>query len=211
VELFSPEQGWTGLQPRFALIAGGGGGDHKRPPGRPSLALNGQPLNFPRIPSRRDGSDTASSRSGPAKDWIAWGGGMGVRTTDQVIAFEPVVIDSAAGDLAFEAESPLRVELFDDRVLSFDINNLQQSFDFEFPAANFPIPEYWTPDGARLNALDDRLRGAQSGGPERLFNPDTDVLQSLVPRHGDYRLIAREPKTSLSRIRHTARVEWLTA
>ncbi|MGK0188208.1 MAG: hypothetical protein ACI9R3_004000 [Verrucomicrobiales bacterium] len=192
LETFAPAQGWTSLQPEMSASFGGGSGNtNERPPA--SLTLNGEPLKWAAGSRRNDAANFIQSATARPKDWIAWGGSGGVRMFDDVLSFEPVVIDGEANTLQFSGteSDPLRVILYDTRTSSFDVNNLVQSYQLAFPQATFPMPVWWSPNGTRTaeNSLERRMQVARTEGAAKLFSTKSDVIQSLVPNHGDYRLI----------------------
>ncbi|MCB1094068.1 MAG: Verru_Chthon cassette protein A [Verrucomicrobiae bacterium] len=193
LEAFAPAQGWTSLQPKMAASFGGGSRNtNDRPP--VSLSLNGVPLKWATGARRNDAADFIQSSKSRPKDWIAWGGAAGVRVFNDMLSFEPVVIDGEADDLEFSGTTqsdPLRVILYDTEATSFDVNNLVQSYQLAFPPASFAVPDWWSPGGSRSgeNSLKVRMREAIQNGADRLFSPKSDVVQSLLPNHGDYRLI----------------------
>lgn len=193
LETFAPSHGWTSLQPKMAASFGGGSGNsNARPP--ESLTLNGEPLRWATGSRRSDAANFVQSSATRPKDWIAWGGSGGVRMFDDVLSFEPVVIKADAETLYFSGSEsdPLRVILYDTQTSSFDVNNLVQSYQLAFPDATLPMPQWWSPDGSRTseNSLERRMQAAIEGGAEKLFSTRSDVIQSLVPYHGDYRLVA---------------------
>ncbi|MDA0812927.1 MAG: Verru_Chthon cassette protein A, partial [Verrucomicrobia bacterium] len=193
LEAFAPAHGWTSLQPKMAASFGGGSqNSNERPPA--SLSLNGVPLKWAGGSRRGDAANFVQSSNARPKDWIAWGGSAGVRVFDDMLSFEPVVINADAKGLEFSGTTnadPLRIILYDTQATSFDVNNLVQSYQLAFPTATFPMPGWWSATHSQTaeNSLERRMRAAISSGADVLFSPKADVVQSLVPNHGDYRLV----------------------
>ena len=118
-----------------------------------------------------------------------------MRLFEDMLSFEPIVVDAETKALNFSGSSPsdpLRVILYDSLTDRFDVNNLIQSYQLAFPAAEFPLPRWWSPWGSASleNSLETRMETAFDLGPLKLFSARADVVQSLVPNHGDYRLVA---------------------
>jgi uncharacterized protein (TIGR02600 family) len=126
--------------------------------------------------------------------WSRRGPRGGVRLFKEVLTFEPLVIDSNTESLAFEqdARSPFRIILFDSEVNSFRAPNLFQSFQLIWPDTEFAIPEWWHPHAETQsdNSLNRRMKLARQVDAESLFSSTHDVVVSLVPSHGDYRITA---------------------
>jgi uncharacterized protein (TIGR02600 family) len=112
-EGFAPAHGWTSLQPQNGIAIDGGSANAlgKLPA---TFQLNGQPLEVRR--NNRDYPWAAKSANRRPKDWVAWGGYGGVRLFDQMITFEPVVVNSSVERIDFggsTAREPVRILLFD--------------------------------------------------------------------------------------------------
>ena len=221
VEGFAPAHGWTSLQPQNTIaIDGGTGNTGKLIPD--SFALGGHSLNNYRL--NRDGlesdqnnefpkmsttdSPTHRAPKGRPKDWIAWGGYGGVRMFKTIICFEPVVVSIDLKQIPFGGSSdrraPLRVVLFDAVVgnpnVTENVNELIQSYQLNFPPAIFPVPRFNREKGENnFYSFEDRMKAALTLGADKLFNPTQDVVHSLVPASGDYRILASKrviPSTS---------------
>lgn len=193
LETFAPAQGWTSLQPQLTASFGGGYGNaNDRPP--TELKLNEQTLGWDVGRGRHAARRFVQVSEDRPKDWIAWGGAGGVRVFENVLSFRPVILDQDQVRLKFSgttAEDPLRVILYDTLTDEFDVNNLVQSYQLEFPEATFPLPRWWSPHESdeEYNSLASRMEIAIEEGVEKLFSAEHDVIQSLVSTHGDYRII----------------------
>ena len=197
VEGFAPAHGLTSLQPQNGIaVAGGVGNDNAELPA--SFTLNGESLRRSRSSREYPWATKASSRR--PKDWIAWGGYGGVRMFERVITFEPVVVDADLTSIEFGGSTesdPVRILLhdrqFDHSNNSPDLGNLVQDYRLAFPRATLPVPLWWAgPNGQGTSewySFEDRMDAAIQDGVDHLYSPTRDVIQSLVPRHGDYRLI----------------------
>lgn len=198
VEGFAPAHGLTYLQPMAGISVGSGIGNDDN--GLPeSFSLNGQPLTRGRAgDSEYPWATKSNGRT--SNHWIGWGGYGGVRLFEKMITFEPVVIDSDADGIQFGGASnddPLRILLYDSqfdfRQIVVSTGSLFQSYRLSFPSVKLPIPEWWSDpendNSTEWYSFEDRMKAARSSGTEYLFSPEKDVIQSLVPRHGDYRLI----------------------
>lgn len=195
VEGFAPQQGVAPLQSDLSLKMFGPKGDGPvvsefPPPAPESFTLAGQHLT---IRSREEPDnttwETATSLKRP-EGLIPWGGSSGVRLFSDILAFEPIVVNSQAETLGFggsSPEAPLRIFL-----TSRGSTQVLQSFRLAFPAAELPAPNWWTPfdSDTQENSLDQRLSESMGEGPDKLINAEHDVVQSLVVPHGDYRLIS---------------------
>ncbi len=206
LEAFLPGQGWTDYFPyvSIALVGGPPGSEPDFTAPWPELKINGQPL----LPVHAKPS--AASAADPPADWVAWGGTLGVRSlSERVIQFRPIVVSSDSGGeenlLTFSGtmEPPndsgrrqLKLAVYDDPGSATSgragRGDLLQVIPLEFPALGGPVPSSLRlpklPDDSTAPTLEKRLRAAFRSGA-RLFAA-TDVVQSLVPAHGDLRLIA---------------------
>ena len=202
VEAFVPSHGWADYKPyvSFALTGGPRGAEPDVTAPFPEMQLNVAPLR----PSR-DGTFAASSADAP-REWAAWGGAAGVRAlTERVITFQPVFIpQSEAKDnkLHFSgswlnADRQLKLAIYDDpgsassgragqgdlvQVIPLEIPDIGVLTPHEVPLPSLPA------DGLAFT-IEKRLREARRGG--RLLSAG-DVVQSMVPAHGDYRLLAAQ-------------------
>lgn len=199
VEGFLPGQGWTDYRPYSCLaLVGGAPGDavelnHNKSP-LPQYLLNGRPL----IPK----GDTTTSQSTdlPPKGWSGAGGSLGVRMMPfGVLQFQPVVIPAqgpkgsqmmqfvkAAAD-----GNQLKVVLFDDPG-STSREDMVQVVPLQLPEisakSQIPLPEL----DRNAPEFDLERRLATSAETGRPLVTGTDVVQSLAPLHGDYRLTATQ-------------------
>ncbi|MEZ5330180.1 MAG: Verru_Chthon cassette protein A [Verrucomicrobiales bacterium] len=201
VESFAPAHGWTSLQPQNTIVIGGGVGNSEQDV-PDSFTLGGYQLKRGRGEGDRSGFTKAattdpSSRVAPKdrpQDWIAWGGYGGVRLFKSIINFEPVVIPNTERTIEFGGSTerdPVRIILYDNvnAAGNLDTGNLIQSYQLAFPAAEFPTPGFNHEKGNKFYNFEDRMKAAISNGVDKLFSPTADVIRSLVPSHGDYRLI----------------------
>ncbi|MCB1097024.1 MAG: hypothetical protein KDN22_15735 [Verrucomicrobiae bacterium] len=85
----------------------------------------------------------------------------------------------------------LRIVLFNKRD-SNDIDFQTQSFHLAFPPFDVGSVIFWNPSGddAKKNDLASRFAFAREHGIGHLINPDTDIVQSVVPADNDVRLLA---------------------
>lgn len=192
VEVFAPSQGMTPWMPDMGVTYDGGTGSRNtKPPA--NLSLNGHSLEWPSSAELNSAPKFVRSESRPPEGATLLGGSTGVRTFDDVMSFAPIVIDSSAEALQFSGVSendPLRIVLFDNRASTFDVPNIVQSFRLVLPQASFPTPNFWSPEEETArNTFADRMEHARRSSAADLFHPDADVVQSMVPRHGDYRLL----------------------
>ena len=185
------------MQPQAGISIGGGTGnsDEEVPS---SFTLNGEQLK--RSQRDRDFPWATKVSTRRPKDWIAWGGYGGVRVFEDIITFEPVVIDGIATTINFGGSTsadPLRINLYDTEFnylnSAIDTGNLVQSYQLAFPPATLGVPRFWpgpnSPNANRWYSFGDRMKSAIANGPDWLYSPTRDVIHSLVPRHGDYRLV----------------------
>jgi hypothetical protein len=204
VEAFVPSHGWADYRP-YASFSLTGGPAHSEPDAAaewPAMQLNG--AEFLPLQSKA----TARSSPEPPQYWTAWGGAAGVRaTTERVIAFRPVVISNcheAETRLTFSgslnhAGLQLKLAVYDDPGSAASgragRGDLMQVLPLEIPPlggavpGDLPIPSL--PGGDLPVTIEKRLRAARQGKP--LFSSG-DVVQSLVPVHGDYRLLAAQSR-----------------
>jgi hypothetical protein len=186
IEGFVPGHGWTDYLPYVSIRLGSAGG----------LSLNGQPLT----PLGRQASATSSAD--PPKDWIAWGGSLGVRgLLEKVVQFQPVIVPAGRPDaLVFSGtvgREPLLLKVYDDPSLAGAEDPLEDRVQQEIVLA-FPdigvreVSQVKLPSGpvaGRPASLAKRIESAKNGGS--LLRGD-DVLQTLTLAHGDYRLTRRQ-------------------
>jgi len=207
LETFTPGHGWTSHQPKISATISGGKGSRLDP------SLKGFRLNGRRLLIADDDEDFPSRVSSSVSNEeiphsIAWGGHGGIRLFDNVLSFRPVVLPATTEKLLFTGStrgSPVRVILNGDWVESFDVESIYQSYQCAFRPAELPIPIWWTPTGrdGEENSLWRRLQAAIIKGDASVFSEKHDVVQSLVPSHGDFRVIgARRVVPSTSFVRH---------
>ncbi|MGK0187654.1 MAG: hypothetical protein ACI9R3_003442 [Verrucomicrobiales bacterium] len=197
VEGFAPAHGWTSLQPLGGISLGSGTGnrDDDIPA---SITLGGVPLE--RVKRDREIAWATKYSSRRPEHWIAWGGYGGVRMFDNFISFEPIKSSTTQKEITFSGSEgrgePLRIILYEN---TFDYNegapqtgSLIQSYQFAFPKVTMPKPTWWNPikpGKKEWYSFRDRMTKASSEGVEGfLFHETHDVVKSLVPSHGDYRL-----------------------
>ena len=212
VEGFAPAHGWTSLQPQNGISVGGGTGNRDTDlPESFTLGALGKTYRLERSTRDRKFKYAVKTANKRPKDWVSWGGYGGVRMFEDIITFEPIAIDAGASTIDFggsTSRDPVRIILYDTEFnytnSSPDLNNLIQSYQLAFPKATFPVPNWYSdPDDASTSdwySFTDRMRKARDKGViPYLFSPSHDVLHSLVPSHGDYRLISSkrviEPKS----------------
>lgn len=204
IEAFVPSHGWADYRPyvSFSVTGGGRGADPDPAAQWPGMTLNDEPF----LPLQS--KPVARSLPEPPKLWTAWGGAAGVRAlTERMILFKPVVVPGAAAPdarLRFSgsASDPalqLKLSIFDDpgsassgragqgdlvQVIPLDIPDLGVLAPSEVPLPSLP-------EEGMAFTIEKRLRQARTG--KRLFSLG-DVVQSMVPVHGDYRILAAQPR-----------------
>lgn len=198
VETFLPQHGWTDYRPFVNLALAGGPADgplevanHLKAP-LPEMTLNGEPL----VPATKQ--TTASSAELPPTLWNGAGGSLGVRAlAEGVLQFKPVIIRAQANgtmprlDLRTAAGDPnqLKVALYD-APKSLASQDLLQVVPLVLPdipmQRGMPLPEL--DEELEVHDLERRLLHAAEKGTR--FLAETDVVQSLAPAHGDYRVTA---------------------
>ena len=149
------------------------------------------------------------------KEWIAWGGTLGTRYLNRLLTFKPILISVPAGQVlppfsfsgtvgSSSASYHLRLILYDlaeERTSpqGVDVNNLIQFIPLAFPANNggYPLPstnprpfrKYSGDAGSVAERLQESRANGVLYGAKGLVHPG-DIVQSLVPNHGDFRLLA---------------------
>ncbi|MDA0814058.1 MAG: Verru_Chthon cassette protein A [Verrucomicrobia bacterium] len=192
VEGFAPAHGWTSLQPQNTITIGGGVGNTDAD--LPKIfTLAGFQLKRGKAEGQ-EFSKAATSTTKRPKDWIAWGGYGGVRMFKTIMSFEPVVIQNSEKTLKFGGSTdrdPVRVILYDNVNGSgnLDTGNLIQSYQLAFPPVELPVPSFNREKGNKFYSFKNRMAAAINDGVDKLFSPTADVIRSLVPSHGDYRLL----------------------
>ena len=139
------------------------------------------------------------------ENWIAWGGYGGVRLFKNMITFEPVVVPNTEKTIEFGGSTqrdPVRIILYwgipgqGGRAATGTTTRwsyIMQSYQLAFPKAKFPVPKWWSGPGSRNTSewysFRDRMTKAIAKGTDWLYSESSDVIHSLVPNHGDYRLL----------------------
>jgi len=213
VEGFVPSQGWGEYRPYLALGLGG------RPSAAtdaigllPELRLFDEPIGL--APDAAAASSAPARRFGFLKTsddlaslWVPVGGMTGVRfaSTESrlstVFLFQPVVAGPTEDRLRFSGTTdgqPLQLAIYDtpdqgDGGASavepgpVATEDLLQVIPLQVPALNGSLPMPRLPDDGTPAAWPSRLIEAKAG---RRLLAAGDVVQSLVPAHGDHRLTA---------------------
>lgn len=202
VETFLPSHGWADYRPftNLALLGGAPGapleGDHGKAP-LPKYTVNGQPLVY------QDKSGTSSgSPDMPPSKWYGAGGSLGVRGMSQgMLQFKPIVIKAKAGGVvppleflsAADEGNQLKIAVYSSPA-STDPRDLVQVVPLVLPnisaAAEIPVPNL--AQGVSAAPLENRLQESASSSAQNTLIGHTDVVQSLAPMHGDYRLLATQ-------------------
>lgn len=234
LEGFSAGQGWGEYRPRAGFTLSGFNGANKQMERVPNtnanataqdisigdMTLSGKRLVFPStMPNRSTGS---ADQPLPPGNWIGWGGTLGTRFMNRLIAFKPLLFSLLPGDpvpnFTFSgspnspSQSHLRLLITDngsspDVTAGVDTGNLIQFIPLAFPEItrvamslpfNDPEPIPFTapaatggPAAGKRTRID-LARGVEGElyGSNGLIHPAYDIVQSLVPNHGDFRLIA---------------------
>lgn len=195
IETFLPGQGWTDYRPyaTAALFGGLPGAAPSTKDPFPTLLLN----NIPLQPDQR----TTSIESGdlPPSRWSGAGGSLGFRGLNQgVLQFRPIVVradeNGQPPPLQLRGTTrethQLKIALYDSPG-STSASDLLQVAPLVLPdipsSAGLTLPRLTSEVAPVL--LDRCTAAARSGTP--IFTA-TDVVQSLAPMHGDYRLTAMQ-------------------
>ena len=193
LEGFVPSHGWGEYRPYASVSVGHiPNGEIADPVANelPGMTVCDIPLELDRR------SRTAKTGFHLPEDWLAWGGTLGARAfTDRLIQFKPIVIKGEQEHLTFSGTQTdgktLALAFFDspDSAESRHAKgDLVQTLAIDAPpiaGRQLELPSL--PEGAFPLTLKKRWISAASG-EAWLF--DHDVLQSVVPNHGDHRLIA---------------------
>ena len=192
LEGFVPSHGWGEYRP-YASVAVGhiptGEIEDTIANSLPEITVCDVPLE---LDSR---SRTAKTGLDLPADWLAWGGNLGARAfTERLIQFKPIVVSASQKHLTFsgtEADGKTLSLSFYDTPESADSRrasgDLVQTIAVKAPPISgrkIPLPEL--PHVSMPTSLKKRWLGAVKGEP---WLSNSDVLQSLVPNHGDHRLI----------------------
>jgi hypothetical protein len=196
VEGFVPSAGWPDYRPFVSIaLVGGAPGSAPKPGGTiwPKLKINDQELAAPAA------AILTANKGDQVAGWKGCGGSIGVRGLMKgALGFKPVFVPAEGGGkprLRFSGASgdsnQLKLAVYDtDSVaaasLDSSVGDLTQVVPLVFPDITLDTMPTLPLDGTAVTfAL--RQTAAASGG--RLVS-DSDVVQSLVPLHSDYRLIA---------------------
>jgi hypothetical protein len=173
--------------------------------------LCGTPLRFD---ATADSSKAMTSRGASPKNWIGWGGTLGTRFLSSLIAFRPILFAVArhaalpafsfSGTATAPGDPHLRLLVYDvsdspDAAGGIDTGNLIQFIPLAFPKndGGYPLPSA-NPSPFRkypgdATEVTERMQVARTTGivfgRDGLIHPG-DIVQSLVPNHGDFRLLA---------------------
>lgn len=196
VEGFVPGQGWTDYRPYIgvALVGGAPGTAPSRSAALPKLMVNQVELTL------ASGGNAMESGELPPAEWQGAGGSIGLRSlTDGAILFKPVVLkaraDGTKEPLSFAGGStdPMQLKLaVYDSPGSISAVDLLQVIPIVLPdiPSTGGVPAPSLSQGTETPGLSARLKQAAKTG--KWLIADTDVVQSLAPMHGDYRLTATQ-------------------
>ncbi len=193
LETFTPTHGYTGLTPNFAVRVTG---PDQGPP--PPVRLNGEVLDVLRSTLAR--TSPVVSPPGTISYSRPWGanGGIGMLAGNpQPVEWSRLDPDSTPplpigatvavptsdstmefGGLGVDSQLVLRI------LDSPDSSRTVQTIRLAFPPTTLPVPEYTDPDHDTF-----AKRGTATGSVENTQIREGDVIRSLVPSHGDYRLV----------------------
>lgn len=207
IEGFLPEQGWADYRPfaSVAMVGGAPGASPRATDAWPALMLNGQrlePLN---------NYTSMQAEANPPVGWRGWGGSTGVRgLTKGVIMFKPIAITGEGDEppiLTFNGGSndalQLKLAVYDTPTgagaMSASTADLIQVIPLKIPDIIPDISHFMRlprlPQGSDLayplaNRVNDAAKKANTNGTPKMLVHEQDIIQSLIPAHGDYRLIA---------------------
>lgn len=209
VKGFVPGEGWTDYRPytSIALVGGEPGTAPSLKAALPALRLNGKDL----VIANNGKSATMQAPDLPPTSWKGAGGGIGVRSlSDGVIAFDPVVVP--AGPPGQERYLKLDGANTDANQLKLAVYNTPSSavsgskadalhllhvIPLVLPNIDAPtgaeegVPLPSLPEEGMQYTLAGRMKDASRKTNGRLISGN-DVVQSLAPVHGDYRLTAAQ-------------------
>lgn len=205
VETFLPSQGWADYRPYATAALFGGQAGELTVGAWPEMRLNDQVLAPRMVPNRPKDPPMIHSGEGHSHDvrapsgWNGAGGQMGTRALKHgSFLFNPIVVKAdergEVPPLKFEGGSAGAAQL---KVALYDSPQSTSSAD-QVQVVPLVLPDITTTVGITLpmveNGVEPTLErrwpeSARSGG--RLFAA-TDVVQSLAPMHGDYRLTAMQ-------------------
>lgn len=211
VEAFVPEQGWADYRPyaTVALFGGAPGAAPNIKDALPAMSINGKTL------LKVDTSSRMFTNELPPAQWNGSGGSIGLRSlAANAVTFAPVVVkaedDGTAPDLEFRGGSSdgneLKMALYDapDSTDKYDLLQVvplklpdiipspdaEESARIKVPALPKDLLSYYTDKKYPPYRLKTRVEQSAKSGKPLLSN--FDVVQSLTPLHGDYRLTATQ-------------------
>lgn len=192
VEGFVPSHGWADYRPYIsvALVGGAPGTAPSRAAPLPQVRVNGTVLEF------ASNGNVMDSGELPPANWQGAGGSIGMRSlTDGAILFKPVVVKvepdgkvqplTLSGGSATDLQLKLAVYDAPDSITAVD---LLQVIPLALPdiQVSDALSPPSLPKDTKDYTLDKRLKQAAKTGQNLIT--DVDVVQSLAPIHGDYRL-----------------------
>jgi hypothetical protein len=199
VETFVPGQGWADFRPwaSISLVGGKPGTTPDTGNTMPILKLNGVELQRQ--------SAFIESDDVPPKDWSVSGGATGLRSLPVgLISFKPIVIpgtnEGQAPELHFEgasdSENQLKLAVYDSPsgagAGKYGTDDLVQVIPLK-------LPDITPADGLKLPSIPQDLtrftlkdRWKESIERSAPVISKQDIVQSLAPLHGDYRLMATQ-------------------
>lgn len=196
VEGFVPAGGWADYRPYASMTLVGG------PPGTaPSRSASWPQMKINDILLQpQTSTSTIEATQTQGQGWKGWGGGIGVRAlTKGVLMFRSIVVpaqaDGTVPPLKFSGDSlggnQLKLAVYDTAgsAAATTVGDLAQVVPLVFPDIEgdaIPLPSL--PSENIALPLSGRFSNAVNSG-KPLFSAN-DVVQSLVPLHGDYRLVA---------------------
>lgn len=210
IEAFVPAHGWVDYRPYVSFSLTGGAPGAPPDPGAPWPLLYACGNLLEPSVAKPWGQSTEE----PPREWIGWGGTAGVRgLTERLLRFKPFLLGVEGYGAPFtlmngagqEARPQLKLAIYDDpgsaSVGRAGAADLIQVIPVEFPdigtgrdRRRVRVPAL--PEGGYRFTLEQRLADAREGKP--LFSAQ-DVVQSLIPCHGDYRLLAGQRRAEVPR------------
>lgn len=202
VEGFVPGQSWADYRPYVSIgLVGGAPGAAPTPKTElPKMKLNTKDVVR--------GSTMMDSADLPPSQWLGAGGSLGVRSLhDGAILFKPIVLTASESSftepLHFEGGSKdamqLKLAVYDSPGSALGgssaATDLVQVIPLMLPditpqngGTGIPLPRL--PKDTTKFALEERLKKAAKDGSDLISS--ADIVQSLAPIHGDYRLTATQ-------------------
>ncbi|MDB6118529.1 MAG: Verru Chthon cassette protein [Verrucomicrobiaceae bacterium] len=208
VEGFLPGQSWTDYRPYINVALVGGPPDTFPAPPRegpvpnlPLMKINGKPLTL------LEKHSSMESDEQPPTKWQGSGGNTGVRGLAKgLIQFEPILVEASPdnndtklkfeGGSSSESGDQFKLAIYDSPG-STSVSDLLHVIPLVFPdigmdttaGATIPLPSFAEGMPASLKS---RMADACENTDAHLFSHQHDVVQSLTPIHGDYRLTAAQ-------------------